>query len=74
MSIWGYVVVLVLSVIVSYALSPSPPEAAPPEMKPLEAPTAEAGLPIPVIFGTLVVESPNIVWYGDFKYVEIKSK
>jgi hypothetical protein len=28
-------------------------------------PTAEPGKPVPVAFGTVVIEIPNIVWYGD---------
>jgi hypothetical protein len=28
-------------------------------------PRAEAGNPIPVIFGTVRLKGPNVVWYGD---------
>ena len=68
MAIWGYVVVFVISVLASIALRPEPPKPAPASLENLKLPTAEAGIPIPVVFGTVVVESPNIVWYGDLKY------
>lgn len=31
----------------------------------LQAPTAEAGRPIPVVFGTVTVKSSNVLWYGE---------
>lgn len=31
----------------------------------LEAPVAEAGKPIPVVFGEITVKGLNVLWYGD---------
>ncbi len=31
----------------------------------IDAPTAEEGIPIPVLFGTKRIKGPNVVWYGD---------
>jgi hypothetical protein len=39
-----------------------------------EVPTAEEGRPIPVLFGTRRLSSPNVVWYGDLKIVPITKK
>ena len=33
-----------------------------------EAPTAEAGIPMPVLFGTLDIKQPNCLWYGTKYY------
>lgn len=55
---------LALSVI-SYLLAPRPKTSKPNEVQDLESPTAEAGRPIPVVFGTVLIESPNVLWYGD---------
>jgi hypothetical protein len=30
-----------------------------------QVPRAEAGSPVPVIFGTVRLKGPNVVWYGD---------
>jgi hypothetical protein len=30
-------------------------------------PTAEQDRPIPVIFGTVWITGPNVVWYGDLR-------
>jgi hypothetical protein len=46
------------------------PEAA----KDLEDPTAEAGRPIPVVFGTITVKGLNVLWFGDKKHITYKVK
>ena len=38
-----------------------------------EAPTAQEGRPIPVVFGTVMVRDPNIVWYGNLSTSPIVS-
>lgn len=50
---------------VAYLLSPKPQKAAPPAVQDLESPTAEAGRPIPVLFGDLTISGTNILWFGD---------
>jgi hypothetical protein len=37
-------------------------------------PTAEEGRPIPVVFGTVLITGPNVVWAGDLKVDPIKKK
>lgn len=39
-----------------------------------QAPTAEEGRAIPVIFGTVKLAAPNVVWFGDLKINAIKKK
>lgn len=56
--------------ILSYLLAPKPATDQPDTTKDFEAPTAEAGRPIPVVFGTLTFMSPNVLWYGDKKIRE----
>ena len=31
----------------------------------MENPTASAGSPIKVVFGTITIKDPNILWFGD---------
>lgn len=50
---------------VGFILTPQPKRTKPPEAQDLEAPTAEAGRPIPVVFGSITVRGANILWYGD---------
>lgn len=63
-----WVVMLAIAVVTnvaSYILAPKPKASRPDSVQELEDPTAEAGRPIPVIFGTVEVRSPNVLWYGD---------
>jgi len=70
---WTYLIVLLISYAVSYALAPKPPDAAPATLSEFDAPTADEGKPIPVVFGTVFVNSPNVVWYGDLGTAPIYS-
>lgn len=50
---------------VGYILMPKPKRNKPPEAQDLENPTADAGRPIPVVFGTMTITGLNILWFGD---------
>lgn len=66
---WEALIYLVVAII-AVALVPRPKTAAvrPASLSDIEAPTAEPGRPIPVVFGTVLLKSPNVVWYGDLNY------
>lgn len=51
--------------ILGYLLMPKPKFKKPPSTEDLDDPTAESGRPIPVIFGSLMVTSPNIIGFWD---------
>lgn len=40
----------------------------------IDIPTATEGRPIPTLFGTRLIEDPNVVWWGDLRADAIKSK
>lgn len=68
MEIIGYIVVLIISTAISYAMMPKPPAAQPPsEISDFDVPTAEEGRPIPVVFGTVKIKGANVLWYGDLR-------
>jgi hypothetical protein len=70
-----YLIILVIVIIIAIALQPSPPEGQPPaSLADVDAPTAEQGKPITKVFGTYVVQAPNVVWYGDLSYTAIRKK
>lgn len=50
---------------VAFLLTPRPKTEKPTEVQELDSPTAESGRPQPVIFGTIIIESPNVLWYGE---------
>lgn len=63
---WSQLVVAFIMMIVSSALQPSAQgKRKDPEPGKLDVPTADEGGAIPVLFGTVLVKSSNVVWYGD---------
>lgn len=63
---WWFVAIFVVALVVAYSMAPKPQTTKPDGFDNITAPTAEEGLEIPVLFGTKVIEGPNLVWYGDF--------
>lgn len=71
---WWYVAVFVVALAVSYAMRPKPQAPPPAGLGDIQAPTAEEGREIPVLFGTRDIKGPNVVWYGDLRTVAIRKK
>lgn len=71
---WVQLILLVVSVIVSYALRPKPAVPKPAALEDFDIPVAEQGRPIPVVFGTILLTGPNVLWYGDLRTTPIKVK
>lgn len=51
--------------VVSYVLTPKPKQPKPEAAKDLDDPVAEAGMPVPVVVGTVTVKGLNTLWFGD---------
>ena len=51
--------------VLGYMLMPKPKQPKPPSTDDLKEPTTEAGRPIPVIFGSLTMSSPNLIGNWD---------
>ncbi|MFN7434619.1 MAG: hypothetical protein ACK5YV_05045 [Betaproteobacteria bacterium] len=71
---WEFVAYLLVAAVVSYALAPKPPQQPPPSVEDVDAPTAEEGRPLGVIFGEVWITGPNVVWYGDLRTTPIRRK
>lgn len=71
---WEYIALWVVTIIVGIALAPKNkvPTQAPGELGGIA--TAEAGKTIPVVFGTRIIQQPNVVWWGDLGIVPITKK
>ena len=71
--VWWYIAVFIVALVVAFAMAPNAQQQSP-AIQEVEAPTAEEGRAIPVLFGTRDIKGPNVVWYGDVKVVAIKKK
>jgi len=65
---------MVVSYVIQNALAPKPkaPQAA--TLDSVDAPLAEEGVEVPVIFGDVWLRSPNVLWYGDMGTTPIQTK
>lgn len=75
--IWWQIAFFVASTLITAALTPSPQQGQDAVAKGLDdasIPTAEEGRAIPVVFGDVLIKSPNVVWYGDLKTEAIRKK
>lgn len=75
----GFFVTLILWVVVfalSELLKPKPnfEDARPAGLGDFQFPTATQGRPIPLIWGTVKLSGPNVVWYGDLQQIPIVEK
>lgn len=64
-SILVQIAIMIVVQVVAYVLMPKPKGPKPEAVQQLENPTAEAGKPVPVPFGTVWLQEVNILWYGD---------
>lgn len=69
---WIALVVMIIINILVYVLSPKPKQQKPLAAQDLEEPTADAGRPVPKVWGTLTVKSINVLWFGEKNVREYK--
>lgn len=65
--VWGTLAVLAASVVISALLAPRIPDQEQASLSDFGLPTAESSRAVSVVFGTVMVQGPNIVWAGDFE-------
>jgi hypothetical protein len=66
---WVQLILFVISSVISYLLTPKPPNAKPGKV---EIPTVEEGRKIGVLFGSRWIKGPHIFWWGDLATTPIK--
>lgn len=71
---WQFFVGIAISLLATFVLRPKPQTRPPAGLSEIQAPTAEDGREIPVLFGCRYLRGPNVVWYGDLKTEAIRVK
>lgn len=66
-------IIFAVAIAASIALAPKPEKPRPASLSDFDAPTAEEGRSIPVVFGTVVVKSPNVTWFGDHRSEKVRA-
>jgi hypothetical protein len=59
------IVIGIASFLLNLLLMPKPQDKVPASLEDFDIPVAEEGIEIPVVFGTVNIKSPKVVWYGD---------
>lgn len=60
---WPQLAFAIVMAVISYALQPRPKMPVPAAATEMDNPTASAGTPLPVVFGTMTVKSANFLGY-----------
>ena len=60
---WEQLAIAIVVAVISYALQPRPKMPVPAAATEMDNPTASAGTPLPVVFGTMTVKSANFLGY-----------
>lgn len=66
------IVIAIVLAIAAYMLAPKPKGPTNSSARDLDTPTVSAGRPMPVVFGTILCKSPNVLWFGEKKIREYK--
>lgn len=76
MPIWFTLILLAATFVLSELLRPKPKieDAKPAGIGDFRFPTATEGRVVPLVWGTCLIEGPNVVWYGDLQQVAITEK
>lgn len=69
---WWFIAYLVVTIAAAIFLRPET-TSADTDVGTVETATADEGAVVPVVFGTVDLNSFNVVWYGDTKSVAIRS-
>lgn len=69
---WVYIALLVISLFVA-ASAKRGTNAKPALLTDFGVPTVEDGRPVAEVFGTVWIDDPNILWYGDLDTYPIKA-
>lgn len=74
MSFFGQLLIFAITTLLQMALAPKPPKPKPHTLADFEAPVAQEGHPVPVVFGEVLISGANVVWYGDLRVEEIRQQ
>ena len=70
-----YAIILIATIAASFLMRPKgPPPPKPATLDEIQVPLAEEGKELTVVFGTVIVEAPNVVYYGNLTSTPVRKK
>lgn len=69
-----YIIVLIVAMILAYAMAPRPKSQKPPALTDFNVPTAQDGREVIDACGTVWIDDPNVIWFGDLRTYPIRKK
>ncbi|MDX0622897.1 hypothetical protein GOD54_23645 [Sinorhizobium medicae] len=66
------IIIAIILAVAAYMLAPKPKGPTNSAARDLDAPTVSAGRPVPVVFGTVICKSLNVLWFGEKNIIEYK--
>jgi hypothetical protein len=72
--VWVQFLWFLVTTVLSVALAPKPKGPTAAAIDDFQFPTAEEGRPIPVVFGTVDITGPNVLWFGALSVKAIRKR
>lgn len=69
---WEYIVILLVSTLISVALAPKPAKPTPATLEDFEFPTAEEGTPQIIVFGDVWIDGWQVLAFGNLRTEPIR--
>lgn len=66
-----HIIIALALMVVAYLLAPKPTKPNTTTQN-VADPTASAGIPVPVLVGTMTIKSPNCIWFGDKNFTKLQ--
>jgi hypothetical protein len=67
-----YIIIMIVAMILAYAMAPRPKGQTPPALSDFNVPTAQDGREVVDCCGTVWIDDPNVIWYGDLRTYPIR--
>lgn len=71
---WAAIAISLIMSAISYALMPKPPKPQNAVVGEVKIPEPPKGKPVPVVFGTVWIKNPGVIYYGNKRTEAIKSE
>jgi hypothetical protein len=71
---WVNLIIGLILTAIGFLLRPKPEPPKPNTLDDFDVPVTKEGAEVGKVYGTVWIDAPQIVWYGDFKAEAIKKK